>query len=338
MVKARYGTLTHATGIPDQQRLNHLASDMLETLHHACHDVYQETIRLRKLSWMLSHVAEAVVVSAIYKRDPVIKANPHDLQRLGDQDPQLFHRMQHQFNKLRNKLMVAVERSILQDEGVDKAVGRVYMALPPREKMTSIRKLKRLQKITEAEVPRDFEPRGSDAIAFASGKLYDWHFDKATWGKIQDEYEQEYLGVDRSPLNVFDILNPYTDESIRNDIPSNEAFYGWEVEQETTHDFVTAVRDGEITAARENGVDDFMWIAILDKKTCEVCCDWRDGLSSKEIEAKLADQPELAESCDAIVPPAHFNCRCRVAPFSESLEPYEPDTDVELDEWLKSLS
>lgn len=337
MLKARYSNL-HTNGIPSENQITHFAHDLGNVFNHASHNIYLETIKLRKLAWMLSHVAEAVAVASVYKTKPVVKASKQEVEKLEDLDPKLLARILHRFTTLRNRIMQAIGYSLIHEEDVEKAVGRVYKLLPPRERLTSIRKLKRLTKVREADVPRDFEDRGSDAMTFSTtGEFYDWHFDPTTWQKIYDEYDKEYLYNDRSPAAVFDIKNPWNDEPIREDIPSNEAFYGWEVEQEVTHDFVTAVRNGEITAAKQNGVDDFLWIAILDKKTCEVCCEWRDGLTTKEIEAKLADSSELKEACDAIAPPAHFNCRCRVAPFSESLEPFEPDTDVELDAWMKSL-
>lgn len=321
--------------VPNKQAIDQLEKYVGQIFENAAHEIYIETLNLRQRAWMLSHVAEAVAIGALRKARPKVQASINDIAKLDHLDPKLLHRISFAFNKLRRQIIQKVEQAIIQGDDVNQAMGRIYLALPKLQHMTKVRKLKRLAKVREAGF--DPEDRGSDAIAFSSNGLVDWHFDKTTWQKVQDEYENEYLNVDRSPASVFDIKNPFNDEPIRDDIPTNEAFYGWEVEQEVTHDFVTAVRQGEISAAKENGVDDFLWIAIIDAKTCVVCCEWRDGLTSKEIEAKLEEDPSLKDECDAIVPPAHFNCRCRVAPYSESLGSAEPNTDVELDEWLTNL-
>ncbi len=332
MIAARYPTF-HNYGIQAPHAIDRLHKDLKDHFNNTSHEIYQEVIQLRLKSWMLSHVAEAFAVAAIAQKSPKLKASQQDVMRLEHQDPKLLHRIQTHFIILTNKIMSALYRSIVRDETKEQALGRVYLALPKREKITSVRKLKRLTKVKESNLKES-----TDALTFSNdGKLYDWTFDSITWKKIQDEYNEEYLPIDRSPTNVFDITNPFNDEPIKSDIPTSDAIYGWEVEQETTHDFVQAVRSGEMSAAKENGVDDFMWVAILDKKTCENCCEWRDGLTSKEIEEKLEADPELKDYCDAIVPPAHFNCRCRPAPMSNQLEDFEPKPDMELDEWLNSL-
>jgi hypothetical protein len=111
--------------------------------------------------------------------------------------------------------------------------------------------------------------------------------------------------------------------------------YTWEVEQELTEDFVQSVRSGEQEAAKAQGINDFMWIAILDKATDE-CCALRDGHSSSEIEDML-DQGKLdSEDCDAIVAPGHFNCRCQSAPMTDDL-PERVEIDYgSFDDWLGS--
>ncbi len=110
--------------------------------------------------------------------------------------------------------------------------------------------------------------------------------------------------------------------------------YTWEVEQEITEDFVKSVRDGTIDSAKEAGIEDFMWIAVLDSHTDE-CCKVRDGLSSSEIEKKIADGTIDGEECDAIVAPAHFNCRCDVAPMTNDLPETEASGLPDFNEWLE---
>lgn len=339
IVHARYATLSDH-GIPSQHRITEMQFAINEVFHGAAQDIVHHAMILRRRAWMLAHVAEAVAVASIAKKEkPVLKASPHDVQRQDSIDPKLFYRVFHIFMKLRDRITHTVTKSVIQEEPLSVAIGRVFKVLPKRETMNSVRKLKRLTKVKEAAAPRDLEDQGPSALMLGkNGQLMDWNFDPETWSKIQQEYNDESIPVDRSPANVFDINDPFTDQKITDDIAPGDAVYGWEVEQETTHDFVQAVRSGEVSAAKENGVDDFMWVAILDKKTCEQCCEWRDGLTSQEIAEKLDEDASLGDYCDAVVPPAHFNCRCKVAPVSDSLGDYEPDTDVELDGWLNSLN
>jgi hypothetical protein len=132
------------------------------------------------------------------------------------------------------------------------------------------------------------------------------------------------------------LKNPFSREPLRPELPEGDKIYGWELEQQLTHDFVKSVRDGQIDAANVNGINEFIWIAIIDQRTCELCCEWRSGLTTSEIEKTLADNPELKEHCDVVVPPAHFNCRCGIAPVAIDLETTDIQTTdaKEFDDWL----
>lgn len=331
MVGSRYDSL-HQNNFPRKlslSRFEHELDQLFETVNY---EIYAISLNQRRMSYMLTHAIESIVLAQIYKQAPQAKLSQSDINQAAEKiDPDLYKKIYHGFAKLRRKIMLAIEQSIFQDETKEQAVGRVFKALPKRERMEKVRKLKRLRPVREADT-------GTDAAVFSiTGKLDNWKFDPITWQKLMDEYEKDYLPIDSSPANVVGVVDPNTLEVVKDDIPNGEAVYGWEVEKATTEDFVSAVRAGEIDSAKENGVTDFIWVAILDKKTCEVCCEWRDGLTSTEIKEKLEERPDLAEACDAIVPKAHDNCRCRVAPFSDALEAFEPDTDEGLEEWLQSL-
>ena len=159
--------------------------------------------------------------------------------------------------------------------------------------------------------------------------------DSETWDGIVNDYAADYGQVNRSPEGITDAVNPFNDEPITDSLQTRY-YYEWEIERDATHDFVKLVRDGQVDAAKENGITDFIWIAILDDRTCEKCCEWRNGLSSSMIEKRLKEDAELEDACDAIVPPAHFNCRCTVAPMTDDLEVYDiSQTEKEFDQWLK---
>jgi SPP1 gp7 family putative phage head morphogenesis protein len=94
------------------------------------------------------------------------------------------------------------------------------------------------------------------------------------------------------------------------------------------------VRAGEIEAAKEQGIDDFVWTAVIDERTDE-CCLWRDGLLVSEIEAEL-NGDHSGDDCDSTVPPAHINCRCRVLPVSAQYVEQQQTGFQGIDEWLAS--
>jgi hypothetical protein len=136
------------------------------------------------------------------------------------------------------------------------------------------------------------------------------------------DYTDEYIPETRAPEFVYDV---------KQDSGEYEEWYGWEIEQEITNDFVTSVREGQETAAKENGVTDFVWIALLDSVTDD-CCRWRHAKTSQEIIDELKDK-HADDECKAVVPPAHFNCRCDLAPMVDM--PDEPPPDFgEFDKWL----
>lgn len=153
--------------------------------------------------------------------------------------------------------------------------------------------------------------------------------DDDEWQRILDDYKAEALPASdyrRAPYDKI-FYAEQTEEGIE-----TYTRYEWELEQEMTQDFVDRVRDGEEDAAKENGVTDFQWIAIIDDRTDD-CCSWRDGLTTKEIEDQLEGE-HSDDDCDVSVPPAHFNCRCRLAPMTDDM-PEEPQpTEGDFYDWL----
>ena len=219
------------------------------------------------------------------------------------------------FSRIRRDIMDAVELARVKQETTEEAVARVKAALPkPRQVKRPKRKL---AKVSEAD------PKFSDVFSF--GFVTD-----EIWAGVISQIMDAYVPKWRGPETVFDV-----------DVEGlNEEWYGWEIEQYLANEFVASVRSGEDTAAKQNGVVDMVWIAIVDDKT-DQCCLWRDGLTSSEIESKLKSGQHSDEDCDSVVPPAHFNCRCRMAPLLEtqlSGEEFEkPASNAkEFYQWLSS--
>lgn len=145
------------------------------------------------------------------------------------------------------------------------------------------------------------------------------------WDAAVEDYLDEYVPLGRAPYDM-----------VFNGEPGDEDFYArpqWAIEQELTDDFIDAVRDGESAAANAQGIDTFSWIAVIDGHT-DTCCSSRDGLTVEEIEEGLDSGKVDSDESDATAAPAHFNCRCRMAPMTTDM-PEESGPDwAEFDSWL----
>jgi len=306
-----------------------------------------EQVRLRRVVYMLSHAAEAEAVARVMKNPAKLRLNQSEIQQKAfaklQDGTDLVKRIDLYFSDIRKKIITAVEQALLFEDMPDEMLGRILLCLPKKRALpgnkTVLKKVKKA-KIVEAVKPKftgdesgvtfDFGPKGGVRTS-----SFDW--DNATWDDVVKYSQEDYSLIDRSPETFFDTKNPFSKQPIRTEVDEQEKIYGWEMEQQLTNDFVKSVREGQIDAANVNGINEFIWIAVLDDRTCEKCCEWRSGLLTSEIEKILADDKELAEHCDVLVPPAHFNCRCGIAPVAIDLATVEIPTDAtkEFDAWLR---
>lgn len=156
--------------------------------------------------------------------------------------------------------------------------------------------------------------------------------DRATYDLMLKDYLEQYVPRGRSPKDIAEIASVYRPISGK---WKDAVVYDFEVERDVVNEFVTAVRLGQVQAGREAGITDFVWIAVLDDRTDE-CCEKRDGLLTSEIKLKLQG-PWADDDCQAIVPPAHFNCRCTLAPALEGI-PDRPDIPFDdFETWLNEI-
>ncbi len=217
--------------------------------------------------------------------------------------------------RLKRKVIDAVQMSRIMEETHEEAMVRAGKAFP------AVRVQKRLHELTRALVEANRRPEEGDALY---GPLF---IDADDWDDIVAEYKDEYVPEWRDPRY-----------SMETPISAGEdgeyMLYPWQVEQEMTEDFVGSVRAGEVDSANAQGITDFVWIAVLDSHTDD-CCRKRDGLTNAEIEANL-DGEWKADECQASVPPAHFNCRCRIAPATDDLPEKPADNSQDLEDWLNS--
>ena len=234
-----------------------------------------------------------------------------------------------ELSNIRRDIMGAVEQARVMGETVQECLERVRKALPAYR---LVKRPKKALKVKEAQI----KAPGQDFSRFEIGTKKEptsfsmGFIDPDVWEDIIEDAMEEYIPKVVVDGALIDLRSPKTDALFE-----EEQRYAWKIEQEVSNKFVLEVRSGQNTAAKQNGVTDLAWIAIIDDKTCEHCCAWRDGLSSRQIEEKLKTTHK-DDKCQVIVPPAHHNCRCDIAPILEDMPEAPESTLPEFEEWLMS--
>jgi len=302
---------------------------------------------LKRLSFALGLVGEAEGI-ALATGNPVnVDADLGRIQAAAkdtEQGDDLRARVMLALLAIRRDVIGAFEKAWVLGEGVPEALERVRKAMPGYRLLKQPKKP--LQRVKEAGVTflypddEDLEDEERDTLARlgmvarmtgegAELTATSGFIDDQTWAHILEWYSKEYKPLIRIDGALVDPRSPTFDREF-----NNEQFYSWQVEQLTTHEFVRSIRSGQNDAANQAGITDMVWIAVVDDKTDE-CCLWRDGLSSEEIESKLSTSHKDDE-CRVAVPPAHFNCRCDIAPLLKDMPEVEQSNAPEFEEWLQS--
>lgn len=288
--------------------------------------IYWLMARLRATSYTIAHMGEAEAIARAMGADSTkIKVDKSAIDKQLSRDTpsggDLKKRVDYAIDKLKAKVEQAFQLSQVTDAKVDEALERIERAFPRSRKIVQARPV--MAKLKESGP--DFTQRKRFVrLGFA---------DQETLDDAVADYTDKYIDIDRSPAAKLINMN-FDDDLYEKMVEDGEKErYAWELENEMTQDFIAGVRAGENDAANENGVTDVEWVAILDDKTDD-CCAWRDGLTSAEIEDKLDDE-HSDDDCEATVPPAHFNCRCRSVPVTKDL-PQESEVNFDdFDEWLE---
>lgn len=275
----------------------------------------QHWISMRAYSYALSHAGQQQAI--IQTKDGKPLRVPHeDIQKAAYASTlwgPLSDRAYLALSRLRRGVMDAVEMSRIMGDSLPDCMSRVLRVFPAPQRIKQPRVLRRI---------KEADQRYKDSFKFSDFLTDD------EWEEIVDDYKNEFIPKWRDP-RMGQLESPVS-------IGDEEGIvvYPYQLENEMTEDFVTAVRNGEHDGANKQGITDFVWIAILDDKT-DKCCQKRDGLTTAEIKDKLSGEWQKDE-CRASTPPAHFNCRCRLAPATDDL-PEVPDTgEADFQEWLNS--
>ncbi len=297
-------------------------------------------MRMRQNSYIMANAGEVEAIGRALGSDQTADVGQQQVkeeeERPSSAGGQLPQRVELYFDRLRRKLMDAIQLGAISQDNQTDFMDRVYKILPQQRRYA--RPPKALKDVKESN-------RFREQISFGRGRgrgtpvggvsMTTGFIDESLWEGMVQDYIEEYVPVNRGPEAVVDVKAiPKATKTIAGSIPpaSKDQWYLWELERDITQEFVDSVRKGQIDAANKNGITDFVWIAIVDSKTDE-CCLWRDGLTTKEIARRLKTD-KSGDPCKAITPPAHFNCRCTLAGATDKI-PDKPDVDLgDFEQWL----
>lgn len=275
--------------------------------------------RLKKASYVLSKTSENEALARIIPRKAKSNLTPNETNYAPGYLSDLNTRVELAYEYQASKIARAIRIGRVLQETPPQILARVKRTYPSYRIVKTGRKNLAKPKLREAEPkkPRITNETTEDAIE------QDF-YDDQEWNDMVDLYKESELWSGRS-----------SDETQTGfgETEEGEPRYKFQFEQEATEDFVSSVRAGEIQAANDQGIDEFIWTAVLDAKTCEECCAKRDGLLTSEIEKKL-NTTWKNDLCKAIVPPAHINCRCQPLPVASDFIPDQKVSFTGIDEWL----
>ncbi len=269
---------------------------------------------MRKRVFFLAGASEAEILGRIFQKPT--RFNPEnyneqiDMARGGSLAERLFYALR----KIIRKLQDFQDRAALEKRQLSRE--EILSAFPKKKVLADTKILKKVREIKESD-------KNKDPFDMSTSQITD-----DEWDDIVYDYKAAYDIDARGPEEVLGYRTRQGDR---------QAVYGWEVEQDVTNDFVIATRAGQTDAAKQNGIQDFVWIAVIDNRTCDCtgCCLPRDGLTTSEIARLLKTKWRSAE-IRVTVPPAHFNCRCTLAPVTKDLPDVPNSLIGDFNDWLES--
>lgn len=315
--KASYHQLQtgHPNGIETFERI------LKSIFVSAAGDIYQVMIRLKIRSYVLSKSSETEIIARLKSGTVVSSISAQKLDNLRKQSSrtggEIWQRVNLYVDRMRRKITSFAQGAALNAPDQESFLIDVMQAFPrPR----IVKRPKRILKLVKEADQISKKPPADVAID---------NIDDATWRDMLDAYKDEYVPRWRSPEFVVGL--PITDPTIQ--VDGTEVWYAWEFERDMTHEFVQAVRDGQIDSARENGITDFVVISVIDDRTCDNCCG---NFGCVDFDGLLVTEVEKLTGGDQSAPPFHYACRCTLAPATENI-PDKPDTGAsEFDDWLLS--
>lgn len=279
---------------------------------------------LRRTTYALSYLGQAEAIGRALGKTQKAPITKQDIDQHSHKKTSLGSKIDFHvdliFHRLLRDVVDAYQMSQAQESPIEETLARIRRAFPSSKKVKKVRApMAKMQEAGKLKNETEYQQLTIKSTGMTESE----------WQDILDDYLDKEIPEDRAPYST--IFAPATDEG-----PEVEV-YEWQFEGDVTNEFVQSVRDGENDAANENGINDFQWIAIIDKVTDE-CCSSRDGMTTTEIEAALASGDLDADLCDAVTPAAHPWCRCRVAPMTDDMPDVPPSDQGSYDDWLNNVA
>jgi len=309
---------------------NHMQSHTIDQFEKHVHEIlraggdqlYQITVILRSRTYLLSMASETEILAQLNPKQTIKnQINSNDLiQKRSEQSiagGPLFHRIQLYMDRLSRKIVNQVQASAINAPDQDAFLLDILSVFPRRN---VYKRPPRVLKptIKEADVPRG--TKVDVAIDF---------IDEHEWQDMLYDYLNDYVPQWRAPEYIVDIS--VTDPTIT--ATGEEVWYAWEFERDLTQEFVQSVRDGQVEAANKLGITDFVWMAVIDGSTCDHCCG---DYGCRDFDGKLLSEIEEMTGGDVNSCPAHFNCRCSLAPATKDIPDQPSLDDKDFSDWLNS--
>lgn len=325
-------TQIHGSGFLSKDKLHHIDRRITDIFSTLAKDIFFISLHLRNKTALLTYASEVQAINqTVGIKHSKISTLQQIVKRRDDKSTEvLANKIVYTLNQLRRKIIGNLEFSLLQNEDPHTAMGRIFKAFPKAKQIGKRRALTKVVKTKEAATDTDPQWNGFAFSIDGKGGV-GIMVDPTLWGIIQDEYNTTYVPSTRNPEDVYDLNDPTTGGKIVEDIPKEDRVYGWEIERDTTNDFVDQVRQGQISAANDNGIDDFVVITIIDNKTCDGCCG---DFGCIDFANLLVSEITEMTNGDYAAPPYHFNCRCTVAPATKDLSVDEADSEKDFTAWL----
>lgn len=291
----------------------------------AAHRSTDIILSLRRMAYILSYASEGEAIARASGKELKGQIGYTDLEELNQEETEFGGSVQARsklsWDRLKRRVVDAFQVAHTRGDTVSDLLQAIEYAFPRTRMIKRPAKALVNDALREAE---DFNPLFSVEVETPkAAKLSSVFVEPEVWDSIVGEYLEE-LPFRRGAEDI--IKYRQGSKTIKR--------YEWELERDTTHDFVAQVRAGKHDVAKENGITDFVWIAVIDNRTDE-CCVWRDGLTTKEIREKLRTTRK-DDPCETDVPPAHPNCRCDIAPITKEAEDLGFEQLGDFESWLKT--
>jgi hypothetical protein len=299
--------------LDDLKMLANLNSTMELASHHTTASIKTRIKQMRRKVYILTAAGEAQAIAMATNRLTHVTADQDKLRQVMDapdyKGTNWTVRIRYHLISVLHKLKQTTHWLMINpDVSREEAVKMLLKKLPRRTI---------LQKMKPALKP--IKMHEADDTPMKKPNLQADYFSDEDWNSIIEDVTSNFP-VNRGPENIWDLADSEGDH------------YAWQLEQEMTQDFVKQVRDGQIAAANQNGLTDFVWISIVDGVTCEDCCG---NYGCVDFDGLLTSEVEKLTKGETVVPPAHFNCRCAIAPVTDDM-PTVDSNETEFDEWLNS--